>query len=358
MNYKKWASKVLLVWISIVVLIAVSVIVVDPYYHYHKPLKSLTYKGENSLYNNNGVLRNYDYNALIIGTSMTSGFSEVEASELFDEKFVRTTFLGEGFYILNQNMKTALGHQPKLKHVIRSVDTLWFVTDSDWVGTADYPDYLYNDSVLDDVKYLYNIDVWHEAMIPTLSASIFSETTVDDSNKTDDARAEEYFDEGEALENYGRPEKQDSEIDPNETEDFYKMMDANLTDNLLGTIEQYPDVTFDLFLPPYSILWWDSINQAGQGRVDRRVDMEQYAIEKILQYDNVHLYSFSNNFEMTCDLDNYSDEIHYKPEINSKILNWMHDGDYELTKDNYKKYIKDIREFYMTYNYESIFDHL
>ncbi len=70
----------------------------------------------------------------------------------------------------------------------------------------------------------------------------------------------------------------------------------------------------------------------------------------------MHLYSFTNNYDLTCDLDNYSDDIHYKPAVNSEILKWIYNGEYELTEDNYKQYINDIRTYYTTYDYDAIFD--
>lgn len=33
----------------------------------------------------------------------------------------------------------------------------------------------------------------------------------------------------------------------------------------------------------------------------------------------------------------------------------IHDGEYELTEDNYRNYIEYTHEFYGNYNYESIF---
>lgn len=84
--------------------------------------------------------------------------------------------------------------------------------------------------------------------------------------------------------------------------------------------------------------------------------MEQFAIEKLLEYENVHLFSFFNNFQLICDLNNYGDEIHYSPKINSKILAWMKEGEYELTKENYLDYIDEITEFYCNYDYDSIFE--
>lgn len=84
--------------------------------------------------------------------------------------------------------------------------------------------------------------------------------------------------------------------------------------------------------------------------------MEQFAIEEILKYENVRLFSFFNNFELTCDLDNYGDEIHYSPEVNSQILIWMKEGKYELTEDNYLDYIDEITDFYCSYDYDAIFE--
>ena len=355
-NAKKWFRGTVILLAVLVVAIGAAVVVIDPYYHFHKPLNGIEYRGQNALYNNNGMLRNFDYNALIIGTSMTSGFSEEEASQLFDENFIRTTFLGEGFYLLNENMKTALLHQPDLKHVIRSVDTLWFVTPPEWKSTEEYPDYLYDENPFNDVQYLYNIDVWNEAMIPTVAASITQDESESTEPDSEDARADDYLTGEKALDNYGRPEKSDTPIDPGETEEWYHYMYANLTQNLTDTIAQYPDVRFDLFFPPYSILWWDSSNQAGPGRVDRRIDMEKYAIDILLEYPNIHLYSLNDDFELVTDLSNYADDIHYHPNINSEILQCIHDGKHEITDENASEYIESIRKFYTTYDYDAIFE--
>ena len=38
-----------------------------------------------------------------------------------------------------------------------------------------------------------------------------------------------------------------------------------------------------------------------------------------------------------------------------QILQWMSEGKYELTEENYKDYISNITEFYCNYDYDSIF---
>lgn len=69
---------------------------------------------------------------------------------------------------------------------------------------------------------------------------------------------------------------------------------------------------------------------------------------------NIKLYSFSSNFELTCNLDNYRDINHYGGWINSYILECMKNDEYLLTKDNYKEYLEDIRNFYGSYDYSSL----
>lgn len=84
--------------------------------------------------------------------------------------------------------------------------------------------------------------------------------------------------------------------------------------------------------------------------------MEKYAIEKLISYENVHMFSFTTNFEMICDLDNYNDNVHYAEGTASKCLRWMKDGEYELTADNYESYIKELTDFMHDYNYDAIFE--
>ena len=76
----------------------------------------------------------------------------------------------------------------------------------------------------------------------------------------------------------------------------------------------------------------------------------------MLECDNIHLFSFNNEFDVTTNLDNYSDECHHGDWINSQILGWMYSGTDELTEDNYEEYINVELDFYTTYNYKGLFE--
>lgn len=353
MKEKKWALLFIIIYISLFVLIGVTVYVVDPYFHYHKPIAGMSYSVEKEAYVNDGISKNFDYNAIITGTSMTLGFKVEEANKIFEKDFVRLSFPGEGFRKINENLENAIESNPKLDFVIRSIDTLWFISDENWLGYDEYPEYLYDDNIFNDVKYLYNVDVLCEDVIPQIVRTFnhIEAWKFDDYVSIGKQKTEET-----ARSNYEREQKGNKYWGEEEKRQAFEILEKNLNRNVLSVIEKNPNIMFYLFFPPYSILWWDANNQVGPNRIEIAIEMEKFAIEKILQYENVHLYSFFNDYEMICDLRNYTDKIHYTHNVNSKILNCMKNGKYEITKDNYKQYLTEITEFYCNYDYDALFD--
>ena len=50
------------------------VIIVDPFFHYHKPLKGFPYLIDNQLSQNPGMAEHMEYDSVILGSSMTVNF--------------------------------------------------------------------------------------------------------------------------------------------------------------------------------------------------------------------------------------------------------------------------------------------
>jgi hypothetical protein len=138
-------------------------------------------------------------------------------------------------------------------------------------------------------------------------------------------------------------------------DDMKENVKANITQNVTDLAKANPDVEFYYYLTPYSIAWWGSQNE--DGIVRRWIQAEEYAIKLMLECDNIHLYSFNNEFDMVTNLDNYRDECHHGDWINSQILAWMYAGTDELTKENYQDYINEELNFYLSYDYNSLFDY-
>ena len=131
------------------------------------------------------------------------------------------------------------------------------------------------------------------------------------------------------------------------------MLRENLSQNVTDLAKAHPEIDFYLFLTPYSIYYWDNLNQTGT--LKKQLAIEEEAIRILVEQENIYLFAFSDLFEMICDLDYYKDEIHYSEEINTQILKWMSRKEHLLTKENYREYCSRIYEFYTTYDYDALF---
>ena len=70
---------------------------------------------------------------------------------------------------------------------------------------------------------------------------------------------------------------------------------------------------------------------------------------------NFHVYSFNAHTEIVFNLDHYKDSGHYRPEVNSMILNWIAEGDGRITEENQKEYFEKETEIYLNYDYNQLF---
>ena len=77
-------------------------------------------------------------------------------------------------------------------------------------------------------------------------------------------------------------------------------------------------------------------------------------IEQILPYSNIKLFSFNNLTDITTDINHYKDSLHYGSWINSLMLVYMHAGKCQLTYDNYKEYLEEELDFYLSFDYTSL----
>ena len=354
-NTKKWLVGMFSILLVLLVAQALVIAVVDPYFHYHKPLKNLYYELNNERSQNDGIIRHFNYDAMIIGTSMAENYKTSELDELFGVNSIKVPFAGGTYKELNDNIAKAIKYNPDLKLVVRPLDYAYLMDDKDRIRNdlGSYPDYLYDNNPFNDVKYFFNKDILFSICFPMLEDAKAGKeggiTSFDDyANWMNDADtkfgAKVVF--GERTE-YKEPQ----EIQPF-VDEVKQMVADNINQNVVELAKANPEVEFYYYLTPYSIAWWGS--QKELGTVDRFISAEEYAISLMLECDNIHLYSFNTEFDMTCNLDNYSDECHHGDWINSQILGWLYSGTDELTKDNYKEYIQMEREFYNSYDYESL----
>ncbi|MCR4568048.1 MAG: hypothetical protein K5769_08345 [Pseudobutyrivibrio sp.] len=352
-NTKRWLIALLVVFVILSGVMSSVIIVIDPYFHYHGPLEGYYYNLDNERSQNDGIIRHFDYTGMIIGTSMAENFKTSEADELFGGKFIKVPFAGGTYREQNENIENAIKYNSKLKTVIRPLDYAYIIDDANRLrdDLGSYPDYLYDNNPFNDVNYIFNKEILFDICLPMIKAKSSGVpggmTSFDDySNWMDDTK----FGAKAVLQD--RREFKAPEMNQPFVDEIKEQVKTNITKNVVNLAKANPDVQFYYYITPYSVAWWGS--QMELGTVDRLISAEQYAIELMLECDNIHLYSFNTEFDLTADLDNYSDECHHGDWVNSQILGWLYSGTDQLTKDNYKEYIVVEADFYKNYDYNSL----
>ncbi len=138
------------------------------------------------------------------------------------------------------------------------------------------------------------------------------------------------------------------------TKKDYITIKNNIEQNVTNLADKYPNIDFYLFYPPYSIYYWDKLKQ--QGTLDKNLDCIEYATKLLLKYPNIYLFSFLDEYDIITNLNNYKDIRHYSERINTLMLVKMKNNENIITSDNFKEKMDEMRNFYLSYNYDSLFD--
>lgn len=346
----------ILIVITILVYVGINVIKVDPFFHYHKPdVGKYYYRLNNQRSQNDGILKFFDYDAIMVGSSMTENFSTTEIDSLFGVKSVKTPFSGGRYKEINTAVETGLMHNTELKTVFRCLDLNMFAWDKDEKRTdlGEYPTYLYDVNIFNDVKYIFNRDVVFNRTYPMIVAEKNGEPSgIDDFDSYSTWEGDLRYGMS-AVSPKGIEWDRDSipEQDVLTEEDKQTIL-GNIRQNVTSLPQKNPDVKFYYFFSPYSAVWWNK--QIMSGKFYYQIEAEKIVIEELLDCDNVKLFSFNNATDITTNMDNYKDTLHYGEWINSQMLEYMNEGKYQITKDNYISYLEEEKDFYLKFDYSQL----
>ncbi|MBP9997261.1 MAG: hypothetical protein KBT19_08380 [Lachnospiraceae bacterium] len=346
----------LIIVISLLAIVAYNVIYVDPYMHYHYPHTDkyfYTLTNERSM--NDGIMRHFDYDTVVTGTSMTENFKTSEVDEIFGGKSVKVPFSGGTYKEIDSILRTGYKSGKEIRTVIRCLDYNRLVDDKDAMryDLGRYPAYLYNNTIIDDEEYLFNRELLFgtvHSMKSSHSQSKF-QPGITSFDKYANWMKGQKFGRDAVYENEEIAQNVNVRQSSN-TADELEKVSANVEQNVVELAKEHPETTFYLFFSPYSIAYWQ--DSLGKGVFNKHIEAEKCAIEQMLECENIYLFSFDTNLELTANLDNYKDSRHYGEWVNTWMLEEMKNERYRLTKENYLTYLKDKEEKYVQYDYTSM----
>lgn len=346
MNLKRFGITLLTVILTGLILCASIIIYVDPFFHYHAPLKWFPYVVDDQVDMNPGLARHMDYDSVLLGSSMTVSF---DTSWFAEEMGLHTQKLSyNGAYPKDQSNIMEILFDAKgsnVKRVFLGIDELNYSCD---ISETKYPitDYLYDENYLNDVEYIFNKDVLLDYVMRPL---------LDTKDKSDWNNIYKMWWQPmhynlANVRLYYTPAEEIADTTP--VEAYIEGIEANLKTNIIPYIEKHPDTEFTIFYPPYSILYWYDAKR--EQKIDTIIAKYEYMTKRLLEYDNVEVYFFQNVEEIITDFDNYADYTHYSPEVCHRIVKDFASGKHKVTLDNLSNELDILYELAHNYDYESI----
>ena len=319
---------------AILLFIGGAVRIIDPFVHYSGGLSGVTYyyPDEYARFINDGISRNYDYDALITGTSLTQCFKSSEMDELFDAKTIKLTAQGAGWKEIDALVRNSLAYNPNLKYVVRGIDLSSAAFDKDFESYEGLPDYMADKNVINDLNYLFDKRAI-ETCLTDISYTVSGKkgTDMDSFGYWGDdyeyGLFAYYFDESPHEQAVITDEQRQTILD-------------NIHQNMTSVADEHPDVSFYYFITPYSICVFDGIE--ADRFLDVTLEAERMIIEECNKHPNIEIYSFLDREDIICDLSLYKDTAHYSPEVCSYILKCMKDKTGRITPENRDAYYERV----------------
>lgn len=343
---KKWLFITLINIVAIFIVLIALTVYVDPFFHYHEPVEKISYRINNQIYQNPGILKFFSYNTILTGSSMienmqVSWFEEEEGCSMV--KVPYSGSFGRNWRVV---MDYAFHHHSDIKKIILNFDLYALDSDPDKIS-AEPPEYLYDDKLLNDIEYLLNIDTISYVGYDLLDSILgYSGDTMESAYLWSDMD----FGRDIALANYNRPvNKREEKV---AFDNNIAVVQSNLEMNILPFIKNNPETEFVFMFPPYSVLAWNDFYM--DNAVDRIFYEIQYVIEVLLQYDNVKVYNFQYMPEIIVDLDRYMDRYHYDPKVSYTIVKAMYTDEFLMTEENYQEAVAQMKSFVENYDFEGI----
>ena len=289
---------------SVILLLAcvLAVVVFDPFFQYHKPLKGLKAVLTDKEYQCVGSLKTFDYDSVIAGSSVSENYNNGWFDQGFGCKSIKAIRSYGATADLCYLLDIAFEHQD-LKYVFYNLDPSALEADPETTyELTGCPMYLYDDNYVNDVRYWLNKGVLMEKIPYLIANSLMGD--YDENNSYNWAQWKE-FNSDMILGLYIRKPSV-SEMKPR---DYYEDLLRKNLDMLTDRITAHPETEFYIFVPPYSMLWWDNIYREGDTEA-YLYNMEQ-AMKTLLAYENVKMFYFQNDREIITDLENYMDILHF-----------------------------------------------
>ena len=311
---------------------------------YAKISSKQLYSNQSAREYNSIVINNFDFDSLILGSSMSQGFKCSVFDAAYGGKSIKLTCSGSNFAEVKFFTDYTV-RKKKIKRIMLDAP----VTFLPWEQTLkDIPMEYYQDNM----KILF----FKKSFSINAVVNAFSDLKSKITGKTKYISRDDLYDW-----NLGRKcgEKYfaqrllyDKRTEFNIDQKFAEKSKATVREFLYPMFNSCPETEFIVFYPPFSMMYYRLL--------DRReyIKLKAEITDMLLEMKNVRIFDFETAFHITENFENYRDTSHYSGKINSWMIGQMAQGNYQLTRDNkqqsFDKLLKRFEEYDFDKEYSRI----
>jgi len=293
-----------------------------------------------------GLVRSQQFDTVFMGTSLAIHFRQSDIDRLLGVRSLKLSMTGSNSHEQSFVLAAALDRRPR--RVIWEIDD-WIFRDAPDIDSDIYlPADLYRRNARGIAGYLFSGAMARESLwMLARSIKPFQKTVarltngvlfkfpipdVDDINiLTPKFDVPAFYNAGRAMAEFvdiTSPARRSSLAESYN----YDAMVRNFERDAIGLIEKNPDVRFDIYFPPYSILQFVAMRDASPATLKIVYDFTAYVSRRLAQFPNASLHDFREIKDITHDLGNYSDVVHHSPAIDLKVLAMLASGQYVVDR--------------------------
>lgn len=283
-------------------------LLIDPLQYYRR---NMTYP----LYCNDrwqvaSFIKNFSFDTIIIGTSLTQNFSLSNIKEKLGGTAIKLSIAGatipEQILVIDSAIKSG-----KLKKVIWGIDRSYFYSNKT-IGNS-MPVFLYKGRIDAHIKYLANLDILSQSLRIIFGKSL--------------------SDPQEALESYGSWWEtavfsknivfklyKDALLKERKKASSISNRKEELFSNILTMVHTHPEIEFIFFFPPYSLAHHKIVYQSNQLGFYEDINFRKYILEEFTKIINIKIFDFETDLHIVTNLNNYKDIHHYSKQVNDYMI--------------------------------------
>lgn len=353
MSSKKYIQRFLGLTLVLLTLMGAFMYLIDPWLYYRiNPKNNYWLDGA---FVSSGLVKNVEYDTAIVGSSYFQNFDMDWFREKLEWKPVNLTIPGldilENEMIINKVLK-----EDKADRLVICL------TDYTFEGTLQdkdrMPKYLFDDSKINDLKYLYSYEAWMKFLPLDLATKAIDKVTPAFSEKFSSMMDIDEL--GNKMQNYEYGKnvviKQYEDVFKGKgrvenVQEAYEVMRENFYSYIENIgIKDNPDKEYIFVLPPYSILYWNIMSE--QNKLEYYEKFERLMVDEFSKYPNVKVVD-TYSIEGTKNLDFYRDVTHFNTDIQEEVVDYIKNEKYYLTKDNIKDKQENIKNMIKEFQAEN-----